>query len=208
MYDNYVSLGNNCEIAFQMRRVRGVHKGGFFNWNITNLDVLIAILQNDFAGLLQEHNIVHFQSDLFRDLQYRHCFHADFSTPDLNADGKFQEKLENLRSKTYHFIHSFRTLKDSGRTVFFYKTHETENLLDRIVTVRDILTSYVPYGQFDLVVAQPVEQLLKGQDRQNIYFRPLARLAPGNDATDGHVRSWDIIFREFPHREGITAAFW
>ena len=27
-----------------------------------------------------------------------------------------------------------------------------------------------------------------------------------NDATDGHVSSWDSVFREFPHREPLHLA--
>ena len=34
--------------------------------------------------------------------------------------------------------------------------------------------------------------------------RYLDRFAPWADATDGHVRSWDAVFREFPHRSGLA----
>lgn len=118
LYDNYVSLGSSCEVAFQFRRVLGADRSGFFNWNITPVQSLLSLLE-DFSGILQPENLQHSDGDLFSDASHGYCFHADFSSPDLYADGLFEPKLMNLREKTQHFLHRFRTLSQRGRTAFF-----------------------------------------------------------------------------------------
>lgn len=119
LYDNYVSLGSSCEVAFQFRRVLGDYRSGFFNWNITPVQSLLSLLAQDFSGILQAENLSHSDGNLFYDASHGYCFHADFSSPDLRADGMFEARLTSLREKTEHFLQTFRTLSQRGRTVFF-----------------------------------------------------------------------------------------
>jgi hypothetical protein len=118
----------------------------------------------------------------------------------------FDEKFKNLHSKTSYFLKKFRSLSERGRTAFFYKTEELDNIHNFMIEARDALIKFVPAEQFSLIVAIPAATLVGAYRHENIYFRPLARFAPGGDAHDGHVSSWDKIFMEFPHRNGLRLA--
>ena len=56
MYDNYVSLGSNCEAAFQLRRLRGRDVALVFNWLVTPIDALVSV-RPDFAGVYAKENL-------------------------------------------------------------------------------------------------------------------------------------------------------
>jgi hypothetical protein len=205
-YDNYVSLGRTCEVAFQFRRVIGEHKAGFFNWNLTPVDALLSLLRSDFQGILLDENLSHLKDNLFLDSGHNYAVHADFSYPDLRSDGNYDIKIKRLREKTDYFLSIFRSLGDRGKTAFFYRTEEVDNIAQHMTNVRNLLCSYICKSKFDLVVAMPASNLDRPYDDGNIHFRKLARLAPGPDAQDGHVSSWDKIFAEFPHRVGLRLA--
>jgi hypothetical protein len=206
MYDNYVPLGVNCEAGFQMRRVLGRDVPGFFTWNITSLKSLNTLLASDFAGLSDPEKLSHSQGDLFHDASHDFFFHGDFSAPDIRADGRFEEKLANLRGKRNHFLDDFRSLRDRGETAFFYKAVEPGDISSRISAVRNSLTKYVPPDQFVLVVVREAGNIALSPDMKNIFYRPVTRFSPDWDAHDGHVSSWDKIFREFPYKGEMRLA--
>jgi Putative papain-like cysteine peptidase (DUF1796) len=206
VFDHYVSLGNNCEVAFQMRRVLGYDRSNFFNWNITPVHSLISLLRSDFSDILEVHNLSHGSGNLFHDAAHDYYLHTEFSYPDMMADGQFESKLELLRKKSEYLIEGFRTLATRGRIAFFYKTDETDSLPHHMNIVQDLLSKYVPIDQFLLIVAQPAANLAEPRNENNIMYRPLTRLAPAWDAHDGHVSSWDRIFAEFPHKQEMRLA--
>lgn len=206
IFDCYVPLGYNCEVAFQMRRVLGGDKANFFNWNISPLDAVISLLSNNFSDILEDGNLVQYTGDLYLDKSHGYAIHADFNTPDPQDDPEYAAKLQSLREKVTYFVGRFRSLDQAGRAVFFYKPEETENVEERIRTIRDLLTRYIPIASFELVIAQPISILSEQYDDGNIHYRQLTRTAPPWDAHDGHVSSWDRIFSEFPHADGLRLA--
>jgi hypothetical protein len=206
MFDRYIPLGNNCEVAFQMRRVLGRDHSGFFNWNITSINSLSSLLRNDFSDILISHNISHSSGDLFYDKSHDFHFHADFTFPDLNEDRMFEQKLIIVKEKFEYFARKFRNLNNVGRVAFFYKTEETENIVANIINLTNFLSRYIDHSKFSLIIAMPFDHVPDIRDQNNIHYRPLARLAPSWDAHDGHVSSWDKIFIEFPHKEGLRLA--
>ena len=203
LYDNYISLGNNCEAGFQIRRVLGYDRSSFFNWNITPVSALLSLLESDFLGILEANNLRHREHDLFEDRSHNYALHAEFSFPNINGDGLFLTKLTSLREKSEYLVSKFRQLSHYGQTAFFYRTDEVQNLHQNMLNVADALTRYVPSDQFDLIVAVSANILEGSYNQGNVYFRPLMRLAPAWEAHDGHVSSWDKIFAEFPHRGGL-----
>ena len=68
-----------------------------------------------------------------------------------------------------------------------------------------------PYGgkfgarNFKIVLLQPIARFEPDWGSEIVANRYLDRFAPWADATDGHVRSWDAVFSEFPHRSGACA---
>lgn len=99
--------------------------GRFFSTGTSRLfNLYCRFWRRIFPGFYKPENLSHSDGNLFYDASHGYCFHADFSSPNLHADGMFEPKLTNLREKAEHFLQTFRTLSQRGRTVFFYRTNE------------------------------------------------------------------------------------
>lgn len=208
MFDRYASLGNNCEVAFQIRRVLGKDSSGFFSWNVTPLKSLVALLENDFSGILQDGNLRHEPDKaLLYDASYQFHVHSSFSRSDITEEAGHREKLEALRSKFHHFVLKFREAgADGSSTAYFLKTEDYGDVRPQIDLVADLLGKMHDGTPFKLIVARPLDRKDDNADGDHVAYRYLKRIAPWADATDGHVQSWDRIFREFPAKDGLRLA--
>jgi Putative papain-like cysteine peptidase (DUF1796) len=195
-FTEYVSLGNNCEGAFQIRRVLGRDNSSFFSWNVTPLPALESLLRTRFAGVLQPDNLTsHLDGSLLNDLSHGHKFHSPFDRIDFRNDHAYECK-DHLRTK---FL---RERRGDESTAYFYKVGDKEERADLIAAacrVRDLLAEIHKGSRFALIILQSDAKRNLFWQEDLIHDRYLARFAPWSDATDGHVRSWDRVFREFPH---------
>jgi hypothetical protein len=205
MYDHYVSLGRNCEVAFQFRRVLSKDQSSFFSWNITSLDALISILGSDFRGVLQEENLRPYgRGDLVLDVSHGYCFHSPFSKSTPTEDPLFRDKFDKLKEKTDYLIKKFhRVAEHAGRVAYFYKT-EDSHPKGKLLTVRDMLRDYHK-GRENFILISLETEAFREEDWAEVCIanRYLRRFAPDEDAVDGHLQSYDKVFREFPHVEGL-----
>ncbi len=207
-YDTYASLGNNCEVAFQIRRVLGRDSSSFFSWNVTQFRALISLLQNRFAGILELPNLTNEpERGLIHDASYDFRLHTPFRLADLGQEENLELRLDDLRSKFRYLVEKFLAdATDGTRVVYFYKTEEKEGVRDNARRVYSLLDALAPGREFALVIIMPMSWREDPWDEPGIFNRYLRRVAPWDDATDGHVASWDRIFREFPHKDGLRLA--
>lgn len=207
-YDTYTSLGNNCEVAFQIRRVLGHDSSSFFSWNVTSFHALISLLQSRFVGILDLPNLTNEpEKGLMHDSSHDFRLHTPFKLVDLHAEENLGSRLYELKSKFRYLVDKFVSdASDAKRTVYFYKTEEKSTVRDNARRVHGLLKALAPGCEFSLVIIMPLSEREAQWDDQGIFNRYLRRIAPWEDATDGHVASWDRIFREFPHKDGLRLA--
>jgi hypothetical protein len=203
-FDEYVSLGSNCEGAFQIRRILGRDSPSYFNWNITELRALHAVIARRFAGVLQpQHFSAHHDGSLLNDELYGYKFHSPFDRKDYQNDPEFDAKIENLLQKGKHLVDKFLRARPAHyATVYFYKVAFTEDAaaLQRLLPpIRDCLAHIHGAAPFCIVAILGENQREPQWELPLIYNRYLRRIAPWDDAQDGHAASWDRIFWEFPH---------
>jgi hypothetical protein len=203
--DHYLSIGRNCEVGFQLKRVLGFEESNFFSWNVTYLDPLIALLESDFSEIARSENWV---SDghaaMLRDSFYNYGFHwvgndaVNFrERPDLIA-----EQI----SKNAYLVDKFRTVMRSDKVkVLFHVTKEHE-VKARALRVREALLKFGA-KHFHIVVVQTEDRREGDWHEAHLSNRYIARLAPDEDAMDGHVDGWDSLFAEFPHRKPLRLAW-
>lgn len=207
MFTNYISLGANCEAAFQFRRVLGHDSSSFFSWNVTDFSALKSLLGCNFAGILESTNLqVHGDGFMLRDLSHNYLFHSPFGNEMPVGGSDVELKLHELRSKFSYLIEKFRRQAHEGASALFYVTSDGENVKGKAAEVRDILYNFFRRDAFILVVIQDQSAQEAEWESKNLANRYVRRLAPWYDATDGHVSSWDAIFREFPHEQGLHLA--
>lgn len=210
MFSEYISLGKNCECAFQIRRILGRDSSSFFSWNVTPLPAVDSLIRNRFQGILQLQNITpHADGSLLNDASHGFKFHSPFNG--FRDDPAFEKKFQDYKSKQRYLIDKFFRAREPGeRTAYFYKAdaepEDREDIRDRVRAVRDTLVQARGDSAFALVIIQDKQFQEPAWDDALIFNRYLARLAPWYDATDGHVASWDRIFAEFPHSEPMRFA--
>lgn len=204
-YDHYISLGSNCEVAFQFRRVLQKDSSSFFSWNITNWLSLKRVLDVDFQDILHPHNIAFTHRGLYADRGHGYHYHGSFKTDDPHSEPDFQQLLDADRSKLTYLAGKFREQMATGRCALFYRPFENDgDARQNAIEVRERL---LRYGEnFTLVVIQHQSFDEPDWNEDGIANVYLKRYAPGDDATDGHVLSYDAIFSRFPHREGLHLA--
>ncbi len=212
MYDEYVSLGANCEIAFQFRRVLGHFSSGFFAWNVTRFDALFSLLDTDFAGILDDSNLTMSPgARLMHDSSHDFKVHAPFKSRNYRDEPDSDKIMAEIRTKFKYFIDKFHDIIASNKRIaYFYKV---DNTLDDTNVVRQsseelLQRLYNLHGDrpFALIILQHEKNREADWDIPMMFNRYLKRIAPPEDATDGHVYSWDKVFREFPHLGGLTLA--
>lgn len=191
-FDEYVSLGGNCEVAFQMRRALGRDQSGICSWWFMDLPALLALLRDGFRKILMPNNLIPWPGHMVRDTAYGYCFHSPFEAEQPIDDPNFADLLAEHREKVEHLKGRF--YRPSGRRVYFLKLvqqpldGELAELVSHLRTIG---------ADFALVVltVEPMEADLGPE----VHFRTLERFAPIEAAQDGHEPSWDRIFAEFPH---------
>ena len=209
-YSEYISLGYNCEAAFQIRRILGHDSSSFFSWNVTTLPQLMALLEHRFEGILLDDHIGPHGGGLLTDEGYGYKFHSPFASADYKADPDYDSKLGRYRDRTAHLVAKF--LRDRGpteSTAYFYKAEgqsSGEEVRHAARRVHSLLAGLHGASPFVLVILQHRDFWEDPWDEPGIFNRYLRRLAPFDDATDGHAQSWDAVFREFPHQEPLRFA--
>lgn len=203
--DHYVSVGRNCEVAFQFRRVLGFDESNFFNWNVTPLESLIALIRHDFSRIDKaDHWTCDGHPHLLRDTFYNFGFHwvggnaLEFRySPEL---------IEEQRKKNVYLANKFRTLmRDDSMKILFHITQESD-AKNKLIEARDALVDYGSKN-FHIVAIQSRDRYDDDWSEDHLSNRYVARIAPDEDATDGHIDSWDAIFFEFPHRLPLRLAW-
>lgn len=199
MYSRYVSLGQNCEVAFQFRRIFGSESSSFFSWNVTNFNAATQLINNDFAGILIDSNLqVESDTDMILDKSYNYYFHSPLPTSHSLDEDEFKSKMETHREKAHYLINKFRESYNSSDLIaYFYVTNEPD-CKDPALALRDALLSKHKNRNFTLVILQDESRREEPWEEECIANHYLKRLAPVQDASDGHVSSYDKVFRQYP----------
>ena len=208
MFDQYVSLGRNCEIAFQFRRIFQKDHAHYFHWLVTPFDCLLDILENDFEGAFAKENLlVTDDPDMILDRRYRIKYHSPFRKElGRNLSGPRFDALHAEALAKYEFLaQRFRDLAASDRRVAYFVKVDEADARGKARALRALLEGRYPGHDFRLVILQRAEQAEDDWGEAWIANRYLERFAPFSHAADGHVPSWDRVFAEFPLKPGALA---
>jgi hypothetical protein len=204
MYDNYVSLGRNCEVAFQFRRLLGKDVACYFNWLWTPLTSLVRIIDNDFAGAFEKDHLEATQDKMVLDHVYGIKYHSPF-WKELGTElsgARFHELHTQALGKIELFKNRFRTLANSKKNVLYFITTTELDARERAAELRDILVARYPHHDFRVLVLMTEDRREADWAEDRIHNRYLERFAPVLQASDAHQPSWDRIFTEFPLAPG------
>lgn len=207
VFDRYASLGRDCEVGFQIKRVLGRQESGFFNWNYTDPEPLISLLSSDFFGILEPENLsVHTGGALIHDASHGFFMHHEFDIEQFRDAPDFLKRLADLKEKSNYFIDDFkRAAASREKTVYFLK-YEATDARSFALRVQAELTRYHQTNPFTIVFLQTEDRAESDWCLRGIHNRYLKQFAPYDDTLDAHVPTWDDIFREFPHKSPLRLA--
>ena len=207
IFDFYVSLGDNCEGAFQIRRVLGRDDSSFFSWNITTAKSFIDLMDNDFSGIMQPENLRPHVADLVIDGKYEYMFHSQFPhRPDV-VFTDYPEIAQTHQEKAQYLIDKLKKNAVSDQTTaYFFKAAEEDAKPKAEEMLKRLETLHGGRDNFRFVLLQEASRHEDDWGYDRLKNRYLKRLAPMDDAHDGHVYSWDKVFQEFPHKDPMRLA--
>ncbi len=174
VYAEYIGLGYNCEVAYEIRRA-GQTRAQFFDWASTPVDTISQIIEARFEGARED--IEDDTDGMVRDKRFFHRFHGPHSA----------EKVDHL---------SRRFLTPIGRRCYILKAdYVSPGQIVRLMDAIDDINRDYALVVVRTEIAQNLTCIETGDVR--LQTRTLRRFAPLDDASDSHRVSWEAIWSEF-----------
>jgi len=206
-YDKYISLGNNCEVSFQIRRLLGWDVAYYFNWLITPLDSLIRIISNDFTDSLKIEKLnLDFSSEMVVDTMYNISYHFPFQH--ISFDGSIQKFLghvhRELQAKMNYLKNRFYQICSSEHNVLYIIKTDDRDAKAKIVNFQAMLKKKFPAHKFDIlaVMRDDTFENIGDWNIPGIFNRYVSFFAPCDQADKADEKNWDSLFQEFPLKTG------
>jgi len=209
-YEKFISLGLNCEISFQLRRLQGGDIDSYiFSWaDLRSMGALLDCLRQGPA--IFEAPMTPLTIDMLHLARHKVSFHGKTKLEDmLLPDGTYDpQKLELSRreiiSRHTYLFSKFNTVMDSGKSILFllkprpeFDSCDPGYVRQSAIDVRDLLRKQHPNSVFDVLVLQEQKYQEPNWSLENIQNRYLAHFAPNSTSWDADIPSWDAIFNEF-----------
>lgn len=214
-----ISLGNNCEVSFQIEMYQGYLDSGLFSWAFTlNDDKFLLALENIDDIFM---NGVHFHmpsDDMFYDEKYDITFHGrTLKTLMFDSEGNiknqtaYDECLAELKSRLGHLKDKAKQdfISDSEK-IYLRKveicpepdgTFHYSRAIDFISRLNLILDQKVLNGTYKLVIViekQHLTPALQALQTDKLFLRTVDYFAPFYDTKNGaDHESWRKILLEF-----------
>lgn len=206
MQQSYASLGYNCEIAYQFRRVMGHDVSSYFNWCYGKPTSIAHMIERNFHQPF-EYDMISSDGIMIWERKYDILYHGDvFNKSNQGKDKAAKDFFyRNLREKIEFLIVKWNYIVNSEiNMIYFLKLRQDSESVgiprDIAILVRDAILQSYPHHQFKIVAVMSLEQ---GMIEENwgeplIYNRYIAQFAPDHDPEAGNSEEWNRIFHEFP----------
>jgi len=150
-FDQAISLGPDCQTAFQIRRIFGkpLCPSGIFDSQVTPLSALLAYIESDFCGMFNRDDLRATDWGVIN-TKYQTVHPHEFADGNLENYGVARKRHDYLCAKIR------RAIQGSTRTVFIF--HSLTPREDE-VQMRRVLRSVNPNGRFDVLAVEARPEL-------------------------------------------------
>lgn len=181
MFNEYVSLGSNCEVAFQLDRVAPLRRKHLFDWKVTPLSALLDLLENRFAGIAE--SVVPGEHDgMTMDARYGFQFH--------------NQPVHQEREKCAYL--SERFMSPDGRRCYILKPQTPPSDCD-LILLRRLLDRF-DHDYALVVLRRPDDPASAICDSHVLRF-----FAPNHAANEGDEAGYDDLFASYPLQSTIRS---
>lgn len=206
-YDHIISLGYNCEVAYNLFKHNRFLESNLFAWTyIPSWQTTIETLSNiDLIG--SEGFSGPDESIMYTCNATKIRFHGKTKRKEFQNDpSKYQTDKEELISRVSFLKNKFvSVVQENTKKLYIVKIRSQEtNIEEKIETLMSLLKAQ-NNGQFDLLVILE-EAFLKSisslPSKENLYFRTVPFFAPDSSVTSKrpNFKQWQRIFDEFMPR--------
>lgn len=186
-YDAIINLGDNCQIAYQMR-LQGLRNESLpFDWIITPFEALQKILKDSFEHFLKKENLIFIHThnekhilDTYYGIKFLH---------DFKLEENFLKDYDTVQ-QTYsrRIARFFRILKESRHALFIRKKITKEQAL----ALRTLLQTLCPNNDFLILAVGNTHDMKTDWNLAHIKNVYLAQA----DSWKGDPEAWKVIFTE------------
>ena len=192
-----VSLGFNCIPALNLNKNDLRQEAFPFDWNLTSLSGLSAIIENNFVDFLNP-NYFDRRAGIYNK-KYNFSFAHDFPVV-RQADGtdtevtNYLDYLEDITEKYERRIKRFYNVCSMADTVYFFRLRSTWRLdrtaqpRERVIQLKDLLLKTFPSKNWVLVVIDTIP------DYRGDWNIPMVKNFYISD--HGHLGEWTTIFKK------------
>ncbi len=202
-YDHILSLGYNCEIAYQLFKHNGFLESNLFAWAlIPSLQTTISAL-SDLDGIGAEDYQGPDGCIMYSCNKTQIRFHGKSSPKEYRDDPDFFRKdKEELRSRISFLKRKFVSVsQEDGKKLYVLKIKSTETDVEQKIKELFSLLERQNKGSFDLLVVleEAFEKTLSLTERDNFHIRTVSSYAPDYAVTSKYpfFKQWQRIFDEF-----------
>jgi len=206
-FDYIISLGRNCEPAFQMSVHLGFVESFPFNWcYISDNNILLDVLNNKnllFSGEVEENKYL----NMWTCKKTNIGFHAQRKPNEFSkftGDTLKKEKdieLQNLKNKTFYLFNKLEKIWNSNKTQLYIMTIDKEyNKILHIVNKLKYFLQTKTNNFSILIILQQKQKNNNFIDNDNIFFRYISHFSPSDKVSDFDLcdlEGWENIFIEF-----------
>lgn len=209
-YDHILSLGKNCEAAFQFKRVFKFTESSIFNWAAIEDDEKFLQALDNLDLIFSDEIIEHDSVNMWQCKISRINFHGDRVPGELldkngkKSPEKTSEERENVKNRIVHLVQKLKAVwAEKSRQLYVVTVHKenSQEILEYVKRLTAILNRKTE--NFDLLVVIPdkkYDKRLRAYKAKHIYFRTLKHFSPWLEVTNldkCDKDGWNKIYAEF-----------
>lgn len=215
-FDHVISLGQQCQGAYQIRRYFGLQQTHFFDYKRTSIECLRDIFDQDFKDITLPENLSFSrEQNNITDTRYNLILSHDFFNEKGLVPEDYMSMYPNVRSKFDHLIGKIKSVLDSHSScLFVYTFHRFKckryNDLNAALELETALKKRSPRLRFKILYvdnftclksgkigkySEAVEYSYKIESQDKVYQEQRKDVAI--ERWKGSDLAWDRIFRQY-----------
>lgn len=205
MFDRYVGLGLDCEVAVQLRRITGSPQAHVFDWQLLKHESLLGVLRADFEDYFQLPNLVLPENrghvlDSATGIEFHHLF-------TLSLDGtilpqRVAREYPKVKARMDHLLRRWRETVSSPLSVLYVRRDPFDDFTaENLVELRDVMRKCYPTHRFAVLWARAPQargaEDLGGEIREldeGLYMAAVEVAQPREELWRGDDAAWDRIY--------------
>ncbi len=201
-YDQYISLGYDCEVGLQLRRW-GYEESSFFRFTLCRLPALKKILNSKFNNVFQYENLIPGNDNMVRDTKYNIAFHTGMKSKVIdgkrvfiqNSDDRF-EYYKTESNKVQHLIEKMKSEIHTGKRILFFL--KTDEILEyKIINELVIALEKFGFTNFNIVYLALNSWNINWENEKIFIERLTNYTEEGKRGTDADIHGYNNIFKKY-----------